>query len=974
MKYTAFHASQFQAHVQKALESVERILDVERHPRLAEDVDHQYDDKYALAEFLTNTTIAAEMNIFERMGLSEGKLSHLYNVVKADKRTVTICFQAEDSCTFQKEQVVDVVSHNAEYATETTKKSSGMFGGSSTQSKSVQHKVIKKVHEFHWKVSASYRIFFYAGNDPDKDAVDLLSRTSSTTIVTTGSKKQPFPPRTIHDAITANFTWLLQNIKESEKQRVCAFKIDRSKDSCRTPRRNDDVEASIAFFQSLSEWFTRVRQHFINRIEGQLLGAHRPANPAVQTATVPSLSTISQSELFCPVVPLLEPSQESAGTATRQELPKSLLVLPSPSGDESRPLLSLGDIDKLLNEQCRTLDETMASLTAIFPSHQLMKLVTVAEASLVCFSGASNDLYKHYQQSIEYIEKMLHKQMIAAIGKEVGPKEFHQFMQFHCGKLLSPNFAPRPFSHAIRRPNHYPDGILSIEANDGDKAEPINTHVRHLSGEEAPAVSIPINAATNIEMTGDRFLHGWINHRFASSPTGSFTLSARARQFSSFMLIIGVMAGADKFSPKDAIIVQNKDEVLIPLLLNELPSAKDFKDSIASLSPEQQRFATAFRGMQLESSVFGVCVIQLKPQLEALLGLPAGSLTKEIRLTQDLMSLFIDYQIPSDLVSFDGPLDASVGDKVGCVKAHAQAVLDVISEAKKSEVQEMEMRAAHNVHELRANSNAMALNSRSYGDGFVAGCGPSMVTAQGGRPASGGFGAPPTFLAAPPPGGGAPMMMQKPIQQLRSSSRRRAPAPAPQQIQAARAPPSNSNTTSSMEDTAVVPSGSRGFESKSGVDDFTMIPKQLDSLFELHDTDNGIRATILKTDRPWKRNRQENLLSKLKESKLNEDECKSEKNKAFDLLDALSRSGALPISFAELHVVVAVTHCFENDVMGTVVQDNINPIEKVEKSILMVASTIQGESPQNLIADGPHLQRLTSSFPGLIQNDSQVES
>ena len=45
--------------------------------------------------------------------------------------------------------------------------------------------------------------------------------------------------------------------------------------------------------------------------------------------------------------------------------------------------------------------------------------------------------------------------------------------------------------------------------------------------------------------------------------------------------------------------------------------------------------------MQLESSVFAVCVVQLKPQLEALLGLSDDALTKEIRLTQDLLSLFI---------------------------------------------------------------------------------------------------------------------------------------------------------------------------------------------------------------------------------------------------------------------------------------------------------------------------------------------
>ncbi len=57
--------------------------------------------------------------------------------------------------------------------------------------------------------------------------------------------------------------------------------------------------------------------------------------------------------------------------------------------------------------------------------------------------------------------------------------------------------------------------------------------------------------------------------------------------------------------------------------------------------------------MQLESSVFVVGVVQIKPQFERFLGLPNGALTKEIKLTRDLMSLFIEYQIPSDLLCCD---------------------------------------------------------------------------------------------------------------------------------------------------------------------------------------------------------------------------------------------------------------------------------------------------------------------------------
>ena len=35
-----------------------------------------------------------------------------------------------------------------------------------------------------------------------------------------------------------------------------------------------------------------------------------------------------------------------------------------------------------------------------------------------------------------------------------------------------------------------------------------------------------------------------------------------------------------------------------------------------------------------------------------------------------------------------------------------------------------------------------------------------------------------------------------------------------------------------------------------------------------------------------------------------------EKNKAFDLLDALSKSGSISLDAVELHIVIASTHCF----------------------------------------------------------------
>lgn len=65
--------------------------------------------------------------------------------------------------------------------------------------------------------------------------------------------------------------------------------------------------------------------------------------------------------------------------------------------------------------------------------------------------------------------------------------------------------------------------------------------------------------------------------------------------------------------------------------------------------------------MQLSSTLFGLVVLQIRPQMERLLRLPRDSLAKEIQLTTDLMRLFNTHQIPSDLLTFRGALLLSDG-------------------------------------------------------------------------------------------------------------------------------------------------------------------------------------------------------------------------------------------------------------------------------------------------------------------------
>jgi hypothetical protein len=148
--------------------------------------------------------------------------------------------------------------------------------------------------------------------------------------------------------------------------------------------------------------------------------------------------------------------------------------------------------------------------------------------------------------------------------------------------------------------------------------------------------------------------------------------------------------------------------------------------------------------------------------------------------------------------------------------------------------------------------------------------------------------------------------------------------------------------------------------------DYSTIPSELDGRLEVEDPEGALRPTIVNASHEWKKSEsesrlvvsflilifrlgeQKSLLSPMAEAPLDVAGQKAEKDRCFDLLDALTRSGGLSMEGAMLHLVVASTHCFDKSLMDTLVQDNVNPIEKVEQSSLIVASVIHGVAKDEL--------------------------
>jgi hypothetical protein len=956
----------FSAKINDALKVVATILDNTRNPSLASpDHVHTYDDKFTLTEFVTNIGISSLINVLNNMGLGDDPLvttdkkpeqviHRLINLIQDDKKSITLRFSAKETCTFVKEEEVE--KERPEVFEKTT--TQNILG--QTKTKTVVSKVVQKVKQFHWKVDIKYDIYLYYGAETSLDAtnsIPIITKASTSCDIVTMTSQPPRPTSHVKP-IDVNLTWLLQHI---ERETLNAkFSIDREQETCRTPRNNDDVRQAWSFFINIKEWFYQVSTYFMFLDDQmfQLNDQNIQSNPRAKRF----LASIDTSGIFVPVLPVFESLSKKENETLTDE--------------KQSPILSYNDANIFLSKQSSTISANVAEISRSFSDEPFM---SSREAVIVSLTRHAASITEMWCDSINHIEDMLCTQLYNAVGKHITSNDVDEFVKSYNQKLFIETYAPEPFSYAIRRPNHYPDGEISIEetkldGNGNDSAKHAMTFTRQLEGGEYP-MSIPINSATSVEFKGDLFLHAWMLQRFQEKP--SFRLASRARQFSSFLLLVGKISGPNSFEPEHGIILQNQDEVLIPLIMDEMPSSKEFKDAIESLSPEQQRFAQALRNMKLSSSVFGICVVQLKPQLEKLLGLPEHSLTKEIRLTQDLLSLFIDYQIPSDLLSFDGEDDLEPALKVEKVKLHVKNVQDMINDLKKREMEEARQKTDMAFEEAMADA---------FDDEYVEDGASSYVASTTGEGAVGGRPRP-----KPNKKQGNMMFKNRPMTMPLSEQREMLMTSAMPSAQRSsmmdeqvlnmnpQKPPIETieSTKGSQEDVILK---QESVTESTKLSDLTMIPKVFDSKFELFGSDEryggAMRSTVIKTSENWKKHYKQTLLSKVQSKVLSIDEKKAERSKAFDLLDALSRSGALSLSHAELHVIIASTHCFDKSVVSTVVQDNVNPIEKIERSQLLVASIIHDIDVRKLISNSKEVERISRHSPTLIEdkNDRIVDS
>ncbi|CAE7604446.1 unnamed protein product [Symbiodinium sp. CCMP2592] len=928
-----------EAKLGKALETVKQLLHAERVPQLAGHVHHQYDDKYILVERATCLAAASQLSCLGALGLTNEHLQTMRRWGAAGS-SVSLRFKSKEACSFAREETREEEDPR-KHVEETS------IGG--VLRSTVTSKVVTKITEYFWKFEANYVLEALCGVGSDSaDRLVLLSHTGAVELKTTTKAPAPYPEARV-PAINqeVNITWLINTLNEDEV--APQFQINRTVPGCKTPRRNPETDRATEHFNSFAYWTQYVTEYFHH------LRTVQPRKP--------DESAFSAESVFVPVLPLMFDS--NVESAEPEEPPSGLFAVlrSSPSQPAQGPVLSVGDGNRFLAEELRCLKEHRNNASLAFPGDdgliravEIHAVVTLLHCRNVC------DMWK---RSLDYVEGMLRQQLVAAIGKEIGAADFAAYMQFHYRKLFLEQYQPKQFCFSVRRSEkHSPEGTVSIDEEaiglvDGGSIRSPIVAISQCSSRPV-SMSFDLSASTTVTFSGPVHLHGWLSHSFSGQSGSNLFLTSRARQFSSMVVLVGRVTSATTFDPTYAAIVQNKDELTIPLELSVIPTPKEFKDAIASLSPSQQAFAKAFRAMQLESTLFGVAVVQIKPQLEKLLNLAEDSLTKEIKLTQDLLELFLKYQIPSDLLSFDGGADsASSGtfapparpaERVAAVRGHVKAMFDMIDEEKRREIEERRREEEYlrpQLMEIRCEEAVMERATCAFDD----------------------------FQEEKKEFAKEGLEKKVKMKRAKAAKQKEARASANEVVlemteDSVSRPQDEPSGSQAPKEGNEQPQETQGAAATNdgATRDFTQVPQELDERFEKLDPDSALRPTIITPGSLWSKRAQKSLLSPPSTSSLSTDDQKREKDAAFDLLDAITKSGALELSDATLHIVIAATHCFTKTVTDCAVQDNVNPIERVERSALIMASTIH-QQPVKELVNQSNVPRLSAASPEMFLED-----
>src|SRR3990167_362268 len=428
-----YNESRFKTQVAEATESIKRILPQGRKLKYIGEVDHTYADKFLLAEYLANSTLAALLNCFEQLGINEENLKKIQEWVKSNK-TVTIRFSGDEKCSFlrEKKRVEEPSTvYQSEYSTSIVKV---LVKRAS--------KIFTTLTDYYWRYDVNYELSVYPANQTESKIV--LKANKSRYELVTSANSPPREKASQFDPVEVNITWLVALLNEKQQ---FDFHINRDKKSCRTPRRNKEI---LSFFENatkLYQWFEKFNAFFYDIF-------------SIQASYDLDMKSITDNEIFVPIAPFVDAKRRLRKKRSKNKVVSSENEEKEQKKVEKSLVLSFGDMNEFLQTQKSSILSKFEEIKKLFPKSK--DLIAVDEVCLRIIALHAKKLIYYFTTSLESIEYLLTSQLIAAIGKSVSPLDFKDYVNFHYRKLFLPQYQPSKFAYPIRRPNYSPEGCFSL--------------------------------------------------------------------------------------------------------------------------------------------------------------------------------------------------------------------------------------------------------------------------------------------------------------------------------------------------------------------------------------------------------------------------------------------------------------------------------------------------------------------------------
>lgn len=608
------------------MEKLKRILSsAEKDPVLINSTSHTYNDLFVIVEQITRIQHKLLHTLFREF-IPE---NHWKTIISWAKQQKTVCMRIDmkEKSTF--------IRKEAKYIRQTETFVEGFKQIFTEQ---------KKIH-YYWDHEVTYVLSLFKGTYID-EKIQLFSCTKNMESVTF-SEYNPRKAENIIEPIDILLDDFLMKYFTNEGE-IIEFEI---KENTETPNKNIYLEQELIFLNKLLTWNNELIENF-----------ERITNTLFNFKTVCVDSTLPNYSY--PIVMINK-------------------------DDESKKFqfLSKNEEFEINKDFIEFLQSHFMKIQKIDDNFKFTKFLAI----IVLFS--SN--LQNYFDNLEYIHEIQHDNLIHALGRHVNIEDMNDLMNFHYRSFFKNEFQPKSFSYTIKSSDiDDSEGEISIlpEYNQDNTNLPcvIKTFVKKISSNTI--MKINLTPSIQISMNSSKYCHGWINEQFSTfnkpSVISNYKLIGRSKQFSSYILILGNVLSNDHIECKHAILLRNNTEIIIPLLMESLPSAKAFKEAISSLSLEQQEFANAYRSMQLAGSLFIVCFLPVQPQIEKILNLPPFSLTKELELMENILNILQKYQISSDLLSYNGPNNENTKNKILKVKENVENILLFIKEEQEELIKE----------------------------------------------------------------------------------------------------------------------------------------------------------------------------------------------------------------------------------------------------------------------------------------------